>query len=215
MAIDYFEDEGKEPEGATLERLREYADDITLLQSEIDEDTRKLAEKTERLKKLTQKTVPGIMRELQIKSFKLVDGSELSVENKVHASIPAHKKAEAFAWLEKYKFDGIIKTSVSVSFGKGEMEQAKEAQKALAEKGISAEIERSVHPSTLNSFVKERLAAAGEAEESQGAPVVDINDGFDGEPGEGVVEKVPNLPLDLFSVNEFEQCKIKLAKKKK
>ncbi|MEG0207008.1 gp33 family protein [Citrobacter sp.] len=215
MAIDYFEDEDKAPEGATLEQLREYADDITLLQDEIDKDTRELAIKTEKLKKLTQKTVPDIMNELQIKSFKLLDGSELSVEDKVQASIPAHKKAEAFAWLEKYHFDGIIKTSVSVSFGKGEMEKAKEAQKILAEKGVVAEIDRSIHPSTLSSFVKERLAAAGEAEQSQGEPVVDINDGFDDEDGAEKEEKIPNLPQDIFSVFEFKQCKIKVAKKKK
>ena len=211
MAIDYFEDE-IQPEGATLERLLEYADEITLLEAEIADDTVKLAEKNEKLKKLTQKTVPGIMKELQLKSFKLKDGSELLVEDKIQASIPASKKAEAFEWLEKYHFDGIIKTSVSVSFGKGEMEKAKEAQKVLAEKGVIATIDRSVHPATLTSFVKERLAAA--AEEPQEKATVDSADGFDDAPGEETL-KIPNLPQDIFSVFEFEQCKIKLPKKKK
>lgn len=214
MAIDYFSEEDQiEPEEATLEKLREYADDITLLQSEIDEDTKKLAEKTERLKKLTQRTVPDMMQELQLKSFKLVDGSEMTIEDKVQASIPAHKKAEAFDWLEKYGFDGIIKTVVGASFGKGEMEAARKAFTTLVEAGVSAELDRSVHNATLVSFVKERLAAAGEV--PQDVPAVDTNDGFDdGDSSEKAV-KVPNLPMDIFSVHEFKQCKIKLPKKKK
>lgn len=213
MAIDYFEDE-IQPEGATLERLLEYADEITLLEAEIADDTVKLAEKNEKLKKLTQKTVPGIMKELQLKSFKLKDGSELLVEDKIQASIPAAKKAEAFEWLEKYHFDGIIKTSVSVSFGKGEMEKAKEAQKVLAEKGVIATIDRSVHPATLTSFVKERLAAAAEEQAEKPEAPETVGDGFDDAPGEETL-KIPNLPQDIFSVFEFEQCKIKLPKKKK
>lgn len=213
MAIDYFEGQDDVvPAGATLERLRELADDATILEADIAEKQLELQKKVEEHKKLTQRTIPDIMGELQIKSFTLTDGSELKVEDQIQCSIPAHKKADAFAWLQKYGFDGIIKTSVSVSFGKGDIEKARQLQKDLAAKQIDAEVDQSIHASTLKSFIKERLAAAGE-EQGQTEHSEQEGDGFD-DAGEQEL-KVPNLPLDVFSVFEFKMAKIVLPKKKK
>lgn len=219
MAIDYFE--GQEdfvPAAATLENLRSLADDATILETEIAEQQLALQKKVEEHKKLTQRTIPDIMKELQMKSFKLLDGSELKIEDQVQCSIPAHKKAEAFEWLKKYGFDGIIKTSVSITFGKGEIENARKVQSDLAEKGIIASLDQSVHASTLKSFVKERLAAAGEygehGEHDEAELPAEASDGFDDSDTPAAV-RIPNLPQDVFGVYEFQQAKIVLPKKKK
>lgn len=195
------------PQVATLERLRELADDATLLDSEIAELTVKLTEKQEELVKITRKTIPDIMEELQMKSFKLQDGSELLVEDKVQASIPVANKAAAYKWLTDHGFDGIIKTNVSCQFSKGELEEAQKVVELLKKNDISATLDQSIHSSTLLSFIKERLAAA--ADEVENPTVVEC-DGFEAD-----TEKAVSLPMDIFSVYEFKQAKIKAPKKKK
>lgn len=204
MAIDYWEEGEVLPEVNTMERLRELADDATLLESEIDDLTVKLAEKQEALAKINTDIIPGIMMELQLKSFKLADGSEIVVEDKIRASIPVAKKPEAYKWLHDHGYDGIIKTNVSATFGKGDIEEARKAVEALEAAGVSSSVEQTIHPGTLVSFVKERLAAAAEVIPME-------TDGFDS-PDKA---KEPNLPLDIFSVYEFKQAKIKAPRKTK
>lgn len=207
--IDYFEglDEVKPTEN-TLERLRELADDVTLLEDEIETLTIQLTEKQEKLNKINRVTIPGIMEELNMKSFKLADGSEVLVEDKVQASIKAENKVAAYAWLKDHGFDGIIKTNVGIQFSKGEMEDAQKAMKLLADAGFSgASLEQSIHNATLTSFVKERLAEAANILAETGEQA---DDGFEAD-----TEKAVTLPLDIFSVFEFKQAKIKAPKKKR
>ncbi len=184
--IDYFDgvDDAPKP-AATLERLTALAKEATELTSSIDEMTVVLADEQDKLTKILRRHIPEIMEELGMSEFKMVDGSVIAVTNQINASISEDNKPAAFAWLVDNHFDGIIKTKVQSDFGKGEIEEANKAVKALADAGFIAEVSRTVHPATLKSFVKERL------------------------------EKGDQIPLATFGVFEFKQAKIKPAAKRK
>lgn len=162
IPIDYFDDVNIDPgavSGTTIERL-------TLLQKTwIAKDAERaklavaLAELEEELKGITRVQLPSIMEELGVAEFKMEDGSAISIIDKVNASIPEAQRPAAFQWLEDHNYDAIIKTKVLAEFGKGEMEDAKSAQRKLEEIGVFASLDRSVHNATLTSFVKERLQA--------------------------------------------------------
>ncbi len=179
--IDYFADEPTQEAAppATLERLIALATEAKALESELIADNIALAEKQEKLDKILKERIPDIMEELALEDFKMKDGSKITVKDDIKCSLSEERKPAGFAWLREHEFDGIIKTNVSVGFGKGEAEQAEKARLALIEAGFTdAAVTDSVHPATLKSFVKERLEAG------------------------------TNIPLDTFGVFEFKIAKI-------
>ena len=183
MNIDYFEDEREpEHEPATLERLTMLAFGAKELEAEIDRGKVLLAEMQNKYDKIMRVTIPEIMETLGVAEYKLIDGSVVSFKAEVKCGITEEHKPAAWAWLEEHEFDGIIKTEVHSSFGKGEMESAKAAVKVLLEEGYDARIFREVHPQTLKAFVRERLEAGDK------------------------------IPTDTFGIFEFKQAKIKLPK---
>lgn len=179
--IDYFDDlppvEVSEP--ATLERLMILAESAKTLASEITEAEVKLEELKGKHVKLTRVRLPELMETLGLESFKLKSGEVIEIKESVNASITEENKPRAWEWLEEHHFDGIIKSAVALSFGKDELDKAKELVTKLADMGFYTELTRSVHPMTLKSFVKERLEA-GDA-----------------------------IPLDTFGVFEFKEAKFK------
>jgi hypothetical protein len=184
--IDYFADPVvNDQEPATLERLSSMAVRAGELESEITAASVALAMLEEELNTIRRRHIPEIMEGLGMDSFKMSDGREVTVDNKINASISADNKPAAFAWLRDNKFDGIIKTSVDVAFGKGEAENAEKAAALLREAGFEPSVSENVHAMTLKSFVKERL------------------------------EEGDEIPTDVFGIYEFKEAKIKSPKVKK
>ncbi len=185
--IDYFDDPVNEipVEPMTLIRLTQMAENARDLEKEIAEAGIALAELQDKHKNIVRNLLPSAMEELGMKNFTLADDSKIDVKDHIQASISEVNKPAAFAWLEEREFDGIIKTKVASEFGKGEIEQARAALKALEEAGFTGVMDRNVHPMTLKSFVKERLEAGD------------------------------SIPLDIFGVFEFKEAKITRPKEKR
>jgi hypothetical protein len=125
----------------------------------VTEAEQRLAELKERARVLREETLPNAMLELGLKRIELETGESLQMKLEVYASIPKHAKEAAFAWLVQHHFDGIIKTEVSVEFGKGHFKQALALQVALKKKKLDATCEQGIHHSTLKAFLKEQMAA--------------------------------------------------------
>jgi hypothetical protein len=187
-AIDYFDDipqASEEVQEATLARLTELAVQSKELEKQITEASVKLAELQAANDKILSGHIPTIMATLGLEEFKLQDGSKVTVKQDVKCGISEERKPAAHAWLRENEFDGIIKTNLSLAFGKGEQEAVAKAQKVLAEAGFDAAVSESVHNQTLKSFIKEQLA-------------------------EGT-----DIPLETFGVFEFKQAKIALPRTRK
>ena len=106
--------------------------------------------------KLTMERIPLLMDEMGMSRVD-VDGVTVFRKMIVSASISERNKEAAFGWLRENGLDDIIKNDVTVSFGKGQDNQAKNAVGILQEQGFDPEIKTHIHPMTLKAFVKERV----------------------------------------------------------
>ena len=118
-----------------------------------------LKEAKERSRVLREETIPSAMQEEGLTSFKLSSGQEITIRQEVYASIPAQHVTEAFAWLNDHGFGGLIKTTVTTEYGKGDSEAAVQLANDLTSKGLQTSFNEKVHPSTLKSFLKEQINA--------------------------------------------------------
>ena len=105
---------------------------------------------------ISVENIPALMDEMGVERLD-VDGMTVERKMIVAASIPVAKREEAFNWLRDNGLDDIIKNDVSVSFGKGEDNSAKNVNGILQEAGFDPSTKTHVHPSTLKAFVKERI----------------------------------------------------------
>lgn len=189
--------------------MTEAAQTLVLAEQATEAAETALKEAKERERLLREETLPGMLNELGVENLTLLDGSAISMKQEVYCSITEEKKAEAFKWIEDNGFGGIIKTVVSVPFGKGEIEKAMDLLVALEEMDIpSGYIDRSVHAQTLKAFVKERLGEMGEVAAEQEArksePPSELKELLDEmEPARNVI------PLELFGARPVMTAKVK------
>lgn len=111
--------------------------------------------------------LPELMRELTLTELKLEDGTEVDIREEVDCSITEANRVNAHAWLREHGFGALIKSAVSVFFGRDEEAMRDELLELLAShfEGTDKvpEVHETVHPATLKSFIKERRAAAADA----------------------------------------------------
>lgn len=150
-----------------------------------------IVECEERLKDLKKKhleisrtTIPKMMEDLNLKSLEYVEPQtdkvfKVKIQTMYSATIKDHEKA--FNWLEENGHDGIIKASITLPYGKGDLELAKSTMERLRADGYNnANLDMNVHWQTLRGFVREQIEENGE-----------------------------DLPGDLFEVVIIDQCKLK------
>lgn len=145
---------GEVEQKASLERIVALAKILRQRQDEVADLTTELADAKEALRKVEQEDLPELMRELGLELMRLEDGSVVEVTDEVNCAITEANREKAHAWLTENGFDGLIKTEVSVSYGRGERAQA-----IVLAASIGGTMKEAVHPATLKSFVKEQMAA--------------------------------------------------------
>jgi hypothetical protein len=145
-----------------------------------------LKEAKERVRLLQEESIPAAMQELELKKFTLQSGEEVTVKKDVYASISAANKDAAFAWLNENGFGGMIKTDISVQFGRDSAGEVEATLAMLKGEGLEPEVSVAVNAKTLKAFLREQL-----------------------EKGER------DLPLDLFSARPVDIAQIKAPSKKK
>lgn len=127
------------------------------LEKEIEDQESVLKERKEQFRKLTEEAIPEALSELNMKSFKMADGSSIDIKPFYGATISEARRAEAFKWLRDRGFGDIIKNTVSVRFGRNEDELAARAINLLRAQGFPVEQSEKVEPQTLKAWVKERV----------------------------------------------------------
>jgi len=126
------------------------------IEKEIDDAEAHVKALKQEKHKLSVENIPALMDEMGVERLD-VDGVTVTRKMMVHASIPADRKDEAFAWLRSEGLDDIIKNDVTVSFGKGEDNVAGDLVGRLQDQGFDPSQKTYIHPSTLKAFVKERF----------------------------------------------------------
>jgi hypothetical protein len=138
----------------------------------------------EDLRQIVEHELPEKMSELGIPKFETEDGLKIEVKEVVNASISEERRESANKWLDDNGYGGLLKSEVIASFGRDEIEEAKELVENLTEQGYTSVFKRAVHPQTLKAFVREHLS------------------------------KGKDIPFDVFGVNRFMQSKITIKKEK-
>ena len=99
------------------QKLSEEVEKLKSLQKEI----KSLEDRAKDLKKDEQYyscvVIPKLMEDMNLKSLKLQDGSELTIKKIYSASMRADKKSEAIQWLRDNGLGDIVKNNITVTFG--------------------------------------------------------------------------------------------------
>ena len=127
------------------------------LDSEIENMEETIKEMKRERDLLSQETIPTKMQELGINETTMKDGSKVTVKEGFHCRIPKAKEEEALQYLKEEGLGDIIKNQVSTSFGTGEDNMAGDLAGYIESNfGITPDVKKSVHPSTLKATLKKR-----------------------------------------------------------
>lgn len=89
-------------------------------------------------------------------------GAKLEIQKVVRANVRKEDRPQAFQWMDETGHGDLIKTTIEMSYGRGQLEKAKETLKQLKELGLPAELSEEVHWQTLNAWAREHLENGGE-----------------------------------------------------
>lgn len=145
----------KDHGGVTLADLREIIEKMVKADDDLSRAEEAVKKAKETSRKYHEEIVPGLMEELEMTSLELETGEIVKVKPYINASITEAKKPEAFAWLEKNGYEGIIKTEVVVQFDREDYKKALAFYKRIIKRNPA--FKQSVHSQTLKAFVTERL----------------------------------------------------------
>jgi CHAT domain-containing protein len=156
---DYSNFKEEQPVDSVLSQIAAKALEQKQTEAEVARLQEELQKAQDKLKDISEFQLPQLMDSIEMTKFTLKDGSEISVQEKIRASIPAAFEKEAFGWLAENKHDHLIKRQFTIEFSRDQEEWAKKFQKELSEREdpLNYKCKRSVHASTLASFVKEQL----------------------------------------------------------
>lgn len=168
------------PEESQLAELSRLADRQAEAEREVARAEATLAEAQEKLREVSEKAIPDLMERLGLEKFTTTSGFTVDIKEILRTSITKANADAAHNWLDEHGHGSIVKRLFAITFGKDEEKWAAKFQRDLAQrkKPVNAVISRSVHPSTLKSFVKTSL------------------------------EEGEDIPLDLFSVHRQRVSKI-------
>lgn len=156
--LDFDNLEAEEDKGL-LEKAIDLATKASQIKSQIEEYESDIKQLKGRMNAILEDELPSLMKDGNISEFKLGNGKRVTLTEIVAASMPKDESAKQafFDWLTAQDATDIIKTDVSVSFGKTEHNQAVSLAEDLKNRGYSVARKEGVHHQTLNSFLRERV----------------------------------------------------------
>ena len=149
------------------ERQLQLEDDIVALEDQ-------LKQAKQDLKRVAEQDLPELMQSLNIKEFKLNDGTRITVNDIVSGSIPSQgaidkakgdkrddlklRQERCFEYLRGAHASSMIKNVVEVQFQAGEDKECKDFKDSLLESDQLFSTKAGVRPSSLNAWLKEQIA---------------------------------------------------------
>ena len=156
MLIDLRKDAPDQTDVLDPEKLSTEVEKLKSLQKEIKSLENRAKDLKEDEKHFSCVVIPKLMEDMNLKSLKLRDGSELTVKDIYGATIKADKKAEAHQWLRDNGLGDIVKNNIIVSFGQGEDNKAMAYATLAKGQGYEPIQKIGVHNQTLKAVVRER-----------------------------------------------------------
>lgn len=141
-----------------LDRLNEKLAEAIDLKESVDQMEEDLKAAKQSLNNLNTQIIPDMMAELGMDEV-VQRGWKIKVGEFVSGSLPKDEaaRARAIKWLEDNDAGELLKTNVSVVFGRSQRDDAIEIAKEIQAHGYAPTLESTVHPQTLQAFARERL----------------------------------------------------------
>ena len=123
------------------------------------EEWMELKKKKEEADDISSRVIPELLAEQGLSELKLQDGSKVSVRKEFRCTLPKDldKRDAAYKWLRDQGLGDIIKNNVSVTFGKGEDDKAKQLLDLAVENGFQPSQKSDVAWNTLTALFQERV----------------------------------------------------------
>lgn len=150
------------PDLNKLGEVGKLAKELVAAQGEMERLQILVDEQSEKIRKLSELDIPALLEEMQIYEVKLDTGHKLKLVTSYKGHISDTRREEACKWMVEKGFSDLIKTEISLKFGKGEDDQIKVVKAVLSDSGFTFVIKEAVHPMTLNAFLKERMQSGEE-----------------------------------------------------
>lgn len=110
------------------------------------------------LRQTQEVDLPNAMQQAGVSEIKLPSGQKISIKDGITASVPKANKLEVCAWLREHGFGDIVSEDVTVSFGRGEEEQARDTANRLRALGLRPELTTDVNTARLKALITEQMA---------------------------------------------------------
>lgn len=159
--INFEEDKQEIIEKTDLDTLSQQCYKLQGLEKELEDLEKQVKKKKEEYDNLSSEVIPDILAEQGITSIKLSDGSTIEVRKVFSCTIPKdpNKKEACYEWLRQNDLGDIVKNNVSVDFGKGEDDRAKNFFGSAVNQGFEPNQSTKVESSTLRALYRERVEA--------------------------------------------------------
>lgn len=172
--IDFKKDKGESSQLLDLERIGTLVSNLQNKLLLLEAAQERVTDLQADITRLRTEEIPAVMDEFNLSEVKLKDGSKVHVRPLILANIPsegaimkcrdgqlAHAMRDrlnkCLSYLRKNGAAALIKTLLKANFGKDSEAEAKAAIAALKKLGVPAEVIKTVHPQSLNAWVRERI----------------------------------------------------------
>ena len=108
------------------------------------------------------RVIPELLAEQGLTSLKLADGSSVSVKKEYRCTLPKDesRREQCYNWLRDNQLGDIIKNNVSVTFGRGEDDKARQLLDLAVANGFEPSQKSDVSWNTLTALFRERIESA-------------------------------------------------------
>lgn len=162
------------PSSNELGAVSELAEKQIQLENSIVELEEQLKQAKKDLRRVSEQDLPELMQSLNIKEFKLNDGTKVTVKEIVSGSVPSQshidkakgdareeikiRQQRCFDYMRTNKADTLIKNVVEVQFQTGDDKKFRDFVKDMRQNDHLFITKTSVHPQSLNAWLKEQIS---------------------------------------------------------
>lgn len=138
-----------------LDAVSRLAGEAAVLEEKISNTESDLKKLKASLFTIIDDQLPEALEEMNLREFEMTDGSKISVKPIYSVSIPKDRREEAYQWLRDNGFGDMVKNNVTVTFGRGEDETAKEFVSFCQSQGYNPSQLEKVESATSRGWLRE------------------------------------------------------------
>ena len=148
-----------------LSEMGKLCQELVTLKHDVKQTELQFKAKKDALQEL-QNRIANTLKDKNLYSFKLMDGSTVTWKEKIRANITEENVDKAYEFIRSQGAGDIIKNEVSFSFGRGQDGEAKQVKEMFRENGYEPTEKEGIQWNTLDAWVRDSLEKAAEKGET-------------------------------------------------